>query len=202
MFKRTNGYVLLTLLVLTGMAGQVTNETLNSRERRLLVNSLKDTRADLVGSINGLSVRQLDYRPAKGKPSIREHLYHIVAAESAFIAQARQALAHKAGAEGTAEINDVERAGQLAVECPPLVSSPTAPATLRSVDETLEQFKEERAKAIKYIRTTTQDVRAHTTTTPSGPADVYQLYLGMCAHQARHTRAIKEILASPGFPRK
>jgi hypothetical protein len=56
--------------------------------------------------------------------------------------------------------------------------------------------------AIKYIRTTTEDVRAHTSMTTAGLADVYQLYLGMSTHQALHTREIGKLMLSPGFPKK
>jgi hypothetical protein len=37
MFKRTRGYLLLTLLVLTGLAGRKHNETLTGKEREQLL---------------------------------------------------------------------------------------------------------------------------------------------------------------------
>jgi hypothetical protein len=106
MFKRTNGYVLLTLLVLTGFAGRVTNETLHSKERRFLIASLKENRTELLTLVKGLSDQQLDYRPAKGVLTIREHLYHIVAAENAFNTQAQSALKQPASPEHAAKGND------------------------------------------------------------------------------------------------
>lgn len=202
MFKRTNGYVLLTLLVLTGFAGRVTNETLHSKERRLLINSLKDTRTELLASVKGLSARQLDYRAAKGAPSIRELLQQIVAEEKAFSAQAERAQNTPIDGAARTSLSDAELATQLAKSCPAPLFAGKATSTKKDLEETLELFKVERAQAIKYIRTTTQDVRSFTTPTPSGRADVYQLYLALCAHQAQHNRQIREIMQSTGFPKK
>jgi hypothetical protein len=202
MFKRTNGYVLLTLLVLTGMAGRVTNETLHSKERRLLITSLKDTRADLLATVKDLSDRQLDYRPRKSAPSIRELLADIVAAEKAYSLQAHTALSAPTGRDRAARVSDEERAAQLAHYCPVLGKGHGATPSLKNAERALEQYKEDRARAIKYIRTTTQDVRAYTAPTAAGPADVYQLYLALCAHQAGHNQQIREIVQSAGFPKE
>ena len=202
MFKRTNGYILLTLLVLTGFAGRVTNETLKSKERRFLVTSLKENRTELLSLVKGLSDRQLDYRPAKGEPSIREHVADLVAAEKVFSAYAHKALAEGTDKNASSAARDTELTSQLAAGCPAPVKSTAKAATRPSLEETVDLYKEERAKAIKYIRTTTQDVRAYTTPTPAGAADVYQLYLAMSAHQARHNAQIRAIMHSPGFPNK
>lgn len=202
MFKRTNGYILLTLLVLTGFAGRMTNETLHSKERRFLITSLKENRTELLSLVKGLSDQQLDYHPGKGQLSIREHVDHIIADEKAF-----SAYAHKALEEGTDKntahtVTDTELAAELAKSCPHPVKGGAKAASRPSLEETLDLYKEERAGAIKFIRTTTQDVRAYTTPTPAGTADVYQLYLAMSAHQARHNGQIRELIQSPGFPKK
>lgn len=202
MFKRTNGYVLLTLLVLTGLAGRVTNETLNSKERRALIASLKESRADFLKTVGGLSDRQLDYRAAPNKPTIREYLHHMVQAEASLGALADKALKTPSDRNSTPKISDADLPKHLSLECPVPLYPHAEPVPGEGEKEALHQFKESRAKAIKYIRTTTQDVRAHTTLTPAGPADPYQLYLGMCAHLDRHTREIRKIMAGPGFPRQ
>lgn len=202
MFKRTNGYILLTLLVLTGFAGRVTNETLHSKERRLLINHLKESRADFLNSISGLSDAQLDYRAGERKPSIREYLHHIAQAEAAFSALADQALKTPAGQDLPSKISDADLPEHFLQQCPVPLSPHGEKVTGTNGTDVLDQFKTTRAKAIKYIRTTTQDVRAYSILTPAGYADPYQLYLGMCTHLDRHTREIKELMASPGFPKK
>ena len=201
MFKRTNGYILLTLLVLTGFAGRVTNETLHSKERRLLINHLKESRADFLTTVTGLSDAQLDYRSGQGKPTIREYLHHIAQAETELSALADKALKTPAGQDLSSKISDTDLSEHLLHECPVPFYPQGERVSGESGNDVLDQFKTTRAKAIKYIRTTTQDVRAYTTLTPVGHADPYQLYLGLCTHLDRHTREIKELMASPGFPR-
>ena len=71
MFKRTNGYILLTLLVLTGLAGRISMNTITSPERRLLIDHLKETKNTLVKSVKGLSEEQLNFKPAPDKWSIK-----------------------------------------------------------------------------------------------------------------------------------
>jgi hypothetical protein len=202
MFKRTNGYILLTLLVLTGFAGRVTNETLNSKERRFLITNLKESRADFLNTISGLSARQLDYRSGEQKPTIREYLHHIAQADASLSALAGKAFKTPDMQNRPPKINDAELSEHLLQECPVPLYPNGESITGNTEKEVLDYFKETRSKAIKYIRTTTQDVRAYTILTPVGHADPYQLYLGMCTHLDRHTREIKKLIASPGFPKK
>lgn len=202
MFKRTNGYVLLTLLVLTGFAGRVTNDTLNSKERRLLIGSLKDTRAEFLKTVSHLSDRQLDYRPSLGKPSIRQYLNHIATVENALGAQATLVLKQPTRGKHPVSMDDTQMASRLADACTAASANALAAYKWTNEEDALHQFKEGRASAIKYIRTTTENVRAHTTPTASGEADVYQLYLGLCAHLERHTQQIKAIMESKGFPKE
>src|SRR3982751_2395654 len=82
MLKRTKGYLLLTLLVLTGLAGNTHSNSISGKERRSLVNQLKDSKAALLESIEGLSDAQLNFKPAPDKWSVRECIYHLAVAEN------------------------------------------------------------------------------------------------------------------------
>ncbi|MFL5788794.1 MAG: hypothetical protein ACJ748_12120, partial [Flavisolibacter sp.] len=61
MLKRTKGYFLLTMLVLTGLAGRLHTDTLSGKERRFLISELKLTSSDFLLSIKYLTPRQLNY---------------------------------------------------------------------------------------------------------------------------------------------
>ena len=205
MFKRTNGYVLLILLVLTGFAGRVTNDTLNSKERRYLITHLKDTRANLLQSVQGLSDAQLDYKPAKDGWSVRQCLMHIIMVEKTFTTLANETLKQPSDKSKTSKINDEELVAAMTnrtkkFSAPEQFNPATAP--WKTEKEAIGFFKQNRAEAIKFVRTTTDNVRGYVASAPFGEADLYQVYLGMSAHTARHTEQIKEIMASPGFPRK
>lgn len=205
MFKRTKGYTLLILLVLTGLASQVSNETLNSKERRYLISHLKDTRTNLLQHIEGLSEAQWNYKPAKDKWSIRECLYHLVLAEKNFTTLATETLKQPPAPNAASKIKDQELVAAMAnrstaFKAPEQFNPANAP--WKTTGEAVAFFKENRAQAIKFVRTTTDNVRAYTARAPFGEADVYQVYLGMSAHTDRHTQQIREIKDSPGFPKK
>lgn len=205
MFKRTRGIALLILLVLTGLAGQVSNETLNSKERRYLISHLKDTRSNLLQSVDGLSEAQWNYKPAQDKWSIRECLLHLVLVEKSFTSLASETLKQPPAPNVSSKIKDEELVAAMAnrntaFKAPDQFNPATAP--WKTAAEAVAFFKENRAQAIKFVRTTTDNVRAFTAKAPFGEADLYQVYLGMSAHTDRHTRQIREIKDSPGFPKR
>jgi hypothetical protein len=59
------GYLLLALLVITGLAGTITSTSITSKERKLIVSNLKDTKNDVLKSIKGLSKSQLNFKPSE-----------------------------------------------------------------------------------------------------------------------------------------
>ena len=81
MLKRTKGRILLTTLVITGLAGTVKNTALTTQERKFAVSQLRETRTDLLKSINGLSATQLNFKNTSDQWSIKEHLDHMAIAE-------------------------------------------------------------------------------------------------------------------------
>ena len=99
MYKRTKGYTLLLLLVLTGLAGRISMTTVTSKERRLLIDNLKDSKAYLQKSVKGLSELQLNFKAAPNKWSIKECVQHIALAENNLWNMAETALKQPATPE-------------------------------------------------------------------------------------------------------
>src|SRR3982751_4119986 len=95
MLKRTKGYLLLTMLVLTGLAGRFHTETLTNKERRILLQGIKEARAAFNESTSGLSKKQVNFRIAKSQPSIKDYIYQAVSAEQYFWSIAKDALVQK-----------------------------------------------------------------------------------------------------------
>ena len=83
MLKRTKGRLLITLLVITGLAGTLNDTALSKQERKVAVNHLKDTKADLLKSVKGLSDAQLNFKSTPDKWSVKECVYHITLTENA-----------------------------------------------------------------------------------------------------------------------
>ncbi|HET6995901.1 MAG TPA: hypothetical protein VFI06_13005, partial [Chitinophagaceae bacterium] len=72
MIKRTTGRLLLTLLVVTGLAGTLNTSSLSPKERKQAINLIKNSRKQVLKSIDGLSARQLKFKPSSHDLSINE----------------------------------------------------------------------------------------------------------------------------------
>src|SRR5688572_20951061 len=99
MHKRTKGYTLLLLLVLTGLAGRLSTTTITSKERRFLIEELKESRTSLQKSVKGLTDEQLDFKASPGTWSIKECLQHVALAENNLWNITATALKNTAAAE-------------------------------------------------------------------------------------------------------
>jgi hypothetical protein len=176
MFKRTSGFILLILLVITGIGSQVSNTTLEGKERRILVEQLKDTKNAFLKSTKGLSEEQLNYKKSSDKWSIKECMQHIALAEKGLWSVANDALKLPANAIRRSEIKitdeEISKVGN------DRTAKQQAPESLKpgnakwtSAKEITESFKEDRAALIKYVKTTTLDVRNHVTDLAVGPVD-------------------------------
>lgn len=206
MFKRTNGFILLILLVITGLGSQVSNTTIDAKERRFLIDHLKDTKTAFLQSTKGLSEAQLTFKSAPDKWSIKECMQHLALAEKGIWSMAEAALKQPANPEKRSEIkmtdNDflvgiTDRSKKFQA---PEMFQPTQ-AKWATAEETMESFKEDRAAHIKYVKTTTEDVRNHVAETPFGYIDAYQVMLLLSAHTNRHTQQIEEVKKDTGFPK-
>ena len=81
MIKRTTGRLLLTLLVITGLAGTLDTGSLSQKERKQAINLIKSSRKEVLNSIEGLSPRQLKYKPSPNEASISELIMAMVLKE-------------------------------------------------------------------------------------------------------------------------
>src|SRR5688572_11201056 len=77
MLKRTKGYTLLLLLVLTGLAGRLFTTTITSQERRFLIDQLKQSKASFAKSVQGLTEAQLNFKSGPEKTSIKDCITHL-----------------------------------------------------------------------------------------------------------------------------
>jgi hypothetical protein len=201
------GYLLLALLVITGLAGTLTSTSLTSKERKFAANQLKDTKSDFLKSVRGLSQSQLDFKASPDKWSIKECSYHIAIAERNLWQMLDVALKQPANPEKRSEIKmtDDQVIKMLVDRSRKFKTSETFEpknTPFKSLDEALESFKELRTEHIKYMKTTTEDLRNHVAQLPVGWIDCYQICLFMSAHSNRHTQQIEEVKADPNFPKQ
>jgi len=77
MLKRTYGRLLLTLLVISGLAGTLRNTSLSKKERKYATTLMKDTKSDLTQSLKGLTEAQPNFKPNAKTWSVKECMYQI-----------------------------------------------------------------------------------------------------------------------------
>lgn len=205
MLKRTIGRSLLGLLVVTGLAGTINDSSLSKKERKYAVSMMKDTKDAAIRSVKGLSEAQLDYRATPEKWSVKECMYHIAGAEKLLWSAFENSMKGPANPEKRSEIKVTDE--QFVKMIQDRSSKFQAPEPIQpkntkyaSLDEAMEDFKKHRGDHIKYLKSSTEDMRNHVVQMPFGWIDCYQLCLMIAAHSNRHTQQIDEVKANTGFP--
>jgi hypothetical protein len=205
--RKKYGYFLLTMLIISGLAGTPTNNSLNKKERKFATELLKDTRADVFKAVKGFSDAQLNYRSAPEKWTAKECVYHIAISEKNLWAMLEASLKSAANPEKRAEIKItdeqlVKMMEDRSAKFKTFETFEPKNTPFKTLDEALTFFKELRADHIKYFKSTTEDLRNHVVQMPFGYLDCYQLGLMIASHSNRHTQQIDEVKSDPGFPKQ
>lgn len=205
MLRRTKGRLLLTLLVITGLAGTIHDTALSKKERKVAITLMKDTKTEFLKSTKNLSKKQLDFRPAKDHLSIKEHIYQASFAENKFwhlLETAMKAPANpKMRSKITISDDDIIEMMNGSDECIEFLEMKDNKAnSAKTIDEALAGFKNKRMDHIKYINISTEDLRNHVIQMPFGWIDCYQLCLVIAVQTHLHTQKINKLRADPHFP--
>jgi hypothetical protein len=194
------GYLLLALLVITGLAGTITSTSITGKERKLVVSYLKDTKNDVLKSLKGLSKSQLNFKPSGCKFSIKECIYHAAVLEKNLWELMQCTLEQPANPDKRPEIKwSDEKLLQAADNCTQ-EEFELKKNSFKTVEEALESFKITRAEHFKYMKGTTEDLRNHIAQTAHGWLDCYQLCLLISSYSKHYLQQIEEIKADPNFP--
>ena len=205
MHKKTKGYTLLLLLVLTGLAGRQSTTTITSKERRFLLEQLKESKAGIQKAVKGLSAEQLSFKVSTEAASINENLQEIAFTEVFLWNITNAALKHPSTAQfsNDAKITDEQILAALIPnekwELPE--SFQAEKLKWKTTESALETFKDQRADLIKYAKTSTDDMRNYAVKMPFGTVDAYQLLLYISAVTKHHELQIEEIKSNPAFPK-
>ena len=206
MLKRTLGRALLILLVVTGLAG-IENDTAPSKqERKTAVSLLKETRADVLNTIKGLSETQLNFKASPEKWSVKECMYHIAISEKNLWAIMEGAMKSQANPEKRAEIKItdeqlIKMMEDRSSKVKTVESFEPKSTPYQYLDDAVNAFKVMRADHIKYMKSTTEDMRNHVVQMTFGWLDCYQLCLMIASHSNRHMQQMKEVIADTDFPK-
>lgn len=206
MLKRTKGRLLLTLLVITGLAGTLRESSISKKERKSAISLLKDSKTDVLKAVKELTDAQLNYKVSPDNWSVKECAYHIAISEKNLWDMMESAMKAPANAEKRFEIKMSDEEIIAIMENRTNKVKTFAPfepknTPYKSIDDALNDFKSRRADHIKYMKSTTEDLRNHVLQMPFGWIDCYQLGLMIAAHTNRHTQQMNEVKAEAGFPK-
>ena len=206
MLKRTYGRLLLTLLVISGLAGTLRNTSLSKKERKYATTLMKDSKSDLAQTLKGLTEAQLNFKPNAESWSVKECMYHIAISEKNLWAMLEGSMKSAATPDKRSEVKMTDEQVVAALESRERKVKTYTPfepqnTPYKSLDEAVNSFKDLRAEHIKYMKTTTEDLRNHMVQMSFGTLDCYQLSLMMAAHTERHRKQMEEVKANPNFPK-
>lgn len=202
--RKTYGYILLTMLIVSGLAGTPTNNSLSKKERKFVTDHMKSTKAELINSFKGWSEAQLNYRSAPDKWSASDYVYHLAAAENGLWQLLETTLKESPNPEKRSEIRLTDDQLTNSIQdwsFKTKRSFVTENTPYKSLEDALSDFKEKRADHIKYLKNTTEDMRNHITETPLGWLDCYQISLLISSHSNRLTLLINELKSENSFPK-
>lgn len=202
MLQRTKGRFLLTLLVITGLAGTLKNSTLTKTERKLAVTELKETKEEILQSIKGLSKAQLAYKSTTTHRSIKEAITDLALTEKNLwnmlgTAMQQQAVTGPRHAMTDEDLSSLVNNPGQAIPLSPSRSK----AAWKTAAGAVSAFKDVRTDHIRYTKSTTEDLRNHFIQLPAGQIDAYQFIRLVAAHSSRFVQQINDIKQEPGFPK-
>jgi hypothetical protein len=204
--RKTYHYLLLLFIVFSGLAGTPTDDALSKKERKFAADHMKSTRSELQEAIKGLSVAQLDYKPAAGTWSVKECVYHIAISEKNLWSMLEKSMKEPAAPEKKKDVKvtDEQVIKMIKDRTSKVKTFPSFEPQntgYKTLEEAMNDFRTTRAAHIKYIKATSEDMRNHFVQMPFGLLDCYQLSLMISSHTNRHTQQLNEVKADAGFPK-
>jgi len=207
MLKRTKGQLLITLLVVTGLAGTMNNNSLTYPERKMALSFLKDGKNDVLKSVSGMTEKQMNFKFPSKENSIKNLLQQLALTEQKMWSNVISTIKQSANPEKRLEINYTDNQLISLTETNKGITNSSATFKQANViwktgSSSLHAFKNMRIDHIKYMKTSTEDLRNHVINTQAGWIDCYQYILIMAAETQRIADEIKLLKANAAFPKK
>ena len=206
MLKRYLGLSLLAFLVITGLAGTVHNTAISKPERKTALGLLKESRNEVINSVKDLSLRQLNFKSIKDQNSVKQIIFQIAATEKNLWQTFKSAMDGQDTPDRRKEIklSDTQLIHLIENEEADFKMGTTQKEdfnSYKSIQEALQSFQSLRAAHIKYMKSSTEDLRNHVVEMPFGYIDCYQLCLLMGAYSNYLVEKIERLKTDPRFPK-
>jgi len=155
--------------------------------------------------VRGLSPAQIEYKASPDRWSIREVVSHLAVAEPDYWREIQKSL--KAPPDMKEKKSSATDADIMWYGIDRVVHTKTGGGhekvdTYKDLGEALAKFQALRAIMIDYIKSTNDDMRAHSFGEYGEVIDCWQWMLEISTHAERHIQQIREIKNDPNFPKK
>ncbi len=205
MLKRTKGRLLITLLVITGLAGTINDNSISQQERKYVLSLLKDSKKNLLDGVEKLSGNQLNYKSRISQISVKNCLIQTALIEKKIWGLVSSAMKQPANPEKRVnlkltdkELVEMAESGQISMFSTNTFKQANSP--WKTMTEALTSFKNMRNEHIRYMKSSTEDLRNHIILTPAGWVDCYQFILLLSATTNHCAQVIESIKAEEYFP--
>jgi hypothetical protein len=194
-----------TIFLLTVcLAAPLFGAPMSNEDREHLLVHFEMTTQMLAEQVHGLSPAQVEYKASSDRWSIREVVSHLAVAEPDYwrdIQKSLKAAPDMKGKKSSATDADILWYGIDRVVHTKTGGGHEKVDTYKDLGEALGKFQALRATMIDYIKTTDDDMRAHSFGSRE-PIDCWQWMLEISTHAERHIQQIREIKNDPNFPKK
>jgi len=186
--------IILTTAAVAGMTDE---------DREHLLVHFQMTTQMVAEQVRGLSPAQLEYRASPDRWSIRECVSHLAVAEPDYwrdLMKAVKVPPDMQSKKSVASDADIMWYGIDRVVHQKTGGGHEKVDTYKEVGVALDKFQKLRAEMIEYIKSTNDDLRAHSFGDRE-PIDCWQWMLEISTHAERHIQQIREIKNDPTFPK-
>ena len=179
---------------------------LSDGERKAAADHLKTTKDNLMAAVKGLTANQLNFKADTASWSVAECVEHLAISENNLFGFAQMSLKEAVDPSKRAEVKMTdEGVVKMITDRTSKIKTQEAfkPTNkFGSYEGALKEFTIKRDGNIKYVMTTSDDLRNHYNDFSFGKIDTYQTIMFMSGHTTRHTAQIKEVMANAAFPKK
>jgi hypothetical protein len=195
--------VLSTLLLLAFTLSGFAATGMTNEDREHLLVHFQMTTQMVAEQVRGLSPAQLEYRASPDRWTIRECISHLAVAEPDYwrdLTAAVKAEPNMKDKKSVATDADIMWYGIDRVVHTKTGGGHEKVETYKNMGEALAKFQALRATMIDYIKSTSDDLRAHSFGQQER-IDCWQWMLEISTHAERHIQQIREIKNDPNFPK-
>jgi DinB family protein len=198
--------IAVTVLCLAGLM-QAAEPALTGVERAHAIQLLQDSQKEFLSYVEGLTDEQWNWKSAPDRWSVGETAEHIMLAEGLLFGAVQGAVASPANPEWeTKTKGKTEFIEKVMVDRSHKATAPEqiVPHGKLTREETIQKYKEGRARTMKFAEETQVALKEHTFEHPFpvfGTLNAYQWLIYIPLHNMRHDQQIAEVKASPGFPK-